>query len=68
MKFRYLIEVEQTLTDTEQEFLLERYSLATYGLQEMFNDMLPEVEESLAEVLDADGVKFLYVDMMKDGE
>lgn len=68
MKFRYLIEVEQTLTDTEQEFLLERYSLATSGLQEMFNDMLPEVEESLAEVLDADGVKFLYVDMMKDGE
>lgn len=66
MKFRYLIEVEQTLTDTEQAFLAEKYSLDTAGIKAMFTDTQEEVESALREVLDSDCVKFLDVEMMKE--
>lgn len=66
MKFKYIIEVEQTLTDTEQAFLAEKYSLDTKGIKEMFWDTHYEVEAALADVLDADGVNFINVYMVEE--
>lgn len=67
MKFKYTLEVEQTLNKEELDYLNENYPLDTAeGLRKMFEDQGAEAEIELTKMLDADCVKITDVQMIKD--